>query len=158
MKRINFATILSLALLVNPVLGQPVDYLEIPLTIRANIILVKLLVNNQPATFIVDTGASVSLLDRKQATKYNFTCFERYGSGEINSLSGINAMLPTSGIRLGYDLLRLRKFRFYGSDFDALQNYFAKRNIRILGIVGADFLIKNSAVIDYQNKKLKIKK
>lgn len=157
-KRINLATILNLALSVNLVFGQTDEYFEIPITIRANIILIKLLVNNQPANFIVDTGASVSLLDRKQASKYKFICFENYGSGEINSLAGINSLLPIGGIRLGYDLLTFRRFRFYGSNFGPLHSYLAKRNIHILGIVGADFLIKNKVVIDYQNKKLTIMK
>ncbi|MCG8321989.1 MAG: aspartyl protease family protein [Cytophagales bacterium] len=157
-KKLSFATLVSLVWSVNPVFGQMDEYHQIPLTIRANIIFVKLLVNNRPANFIVDTGASVSLLDRKQAEKYNFICFDEYGAGEINSLAGINSMLPTGGIRLGYDFFTFRKFRFYGSNFDPLHNYLAKRNIHVLGIVGADFLIKNKAVIDYNNKILTIKK
>ena len=150
--------LMSQAMSFNMAFSQPEGYHEIPLTIRANIILIKLLVNNRPANFIVDTGASVSLLDRKQASKYNFVWFEEYGSGELNSLAGINSMLPTGGIRLSYDLLTFRKFRFYGSNFDPLHSYLAKRNIHVLGIVGADFLIRNKAVIDYKNKKLTIKK
>ena len=157
-KRLSSTAVLILVLSVNLVFGQLDEYFEIPLTIRDNIIMIKLLVNNQPGTFIVDTGASVSLLDREQASKYKFICFEEYGSGEINSLSGINALLPTGGIRLGYDLLTFRRFRFYGSNFEPLHNYFQKKNIHILGIVGADFLIKNKAMIDYKNKRLTIRR
>ena len=153
-KNIRFMVALNLALSVNLAFGQTSVYHEIPLTIRSNIILISLTVNNQPATFIVDTGASVSLLDKKQASKYDFICFDTFGSGEINSLAGINSLLPTSGVRLKYEYIKLKKSRFYGSNFEPLHKYFSKRNIHVLGIVGADFLIKNNAVIDYKNKKL----
>ena len=153
-KKIHFMVALNLALSVNLAFGQTPVYHEIPITIRSNIILISLTVNNLPAKFIVDTGASVSLVDMKQASKYDFICFDTFGSGEINSLAGINALLPTSRVRLAYEYIKLKKSRFYGSNFEPLHEYFSKRNIQVLGIVGADFLIKNNAVIDYKNKKL----
>lgn len=111
-------------------------------------------INGKPAKFLVDTGASVSVIDMKQEGKYHFSYSKNLGNGVMNSFSGINKLMLTSRIEVKHNQYTFRGFKFYASNIDYLQRFLEKRSIHILGIVGADFLIKNKAIIDYQNRKL----
>lgn len=127
---------------------------EIPINIAQNVLFITLTVNDSSATFIIDTGATVSLLDEKQASEYHFVCHKSQGKGKINGLSGVNTLQLVSGIRVYHDEFKLKGFKFYSCNLDSLHQFFEKRNIFILGIIGADFLVKYNALIDYENQKL----
>ncbi len=111
-------------------------------------------INGKPAKFLVDTGASVSLIDMKQEKKYHFSSYENLGSGVMNSFSGLNKLMLTSRIEVKHNQNTFKGFKFYAANIDYLHRFLEKRSIHILGIVGADFLLKNKAIIDYQNRKL----
>ena len=130
---------------------------EIPFTIHENIIFITLDANGAPATFIVDTGATVSLLDMEQAEAYHFTCHESQGKGRINGLAGVNALMMASGIRVRHEGVKIKGIKFYVCNIDSLHEFLEKRDIHILGIIGADFLIRRNAVIDYERKALLLK-
>ena len=127
---------------------------EIPINIAQNILFITLIINDSLATFIIDTGATVSLLDEKQASKYDFVCHESQGKGKISGLAGVNTLQLVSGTRVRHGRFKLKGFKFYSCNLDSLHEFFERRNIFILGIIGADFLIKYNAVIDYENKTL----
>lgn len=152
MSKLLIMIIISFGLSSNRVFTPFCGSHEIPITIYWNIIFIELEVNDRPAMFIVDTGASVSLVDRQQASEYEFICHENVGSGKINGLTGINTLVPTSRINVSHYNYKFRGIKFYAIDIDPIHEYLEKRNIHILGILGADFLIKNKAVIDYENK------
>ena len=111
-------------------------------------------INGKPAKFIVDTGASVSLIDMKQEKNYHFSYYQNSGNGVMNSFSGLNKLMLTSRIEVKHNQYTFRGFKFYATNIDYLQRFLEKRSIHILGIVGADFLLRNRAIIDYQNRKL----
>ena len=127
---------------------------ELTLQIKENLILVKLTVNGKQANFIVDTGASVSVIDKRQASKYQFRCFDNMDQGSMNSMAGISSLIHTSKIELRHQNYRFRHVRFYASDMNYINRFMKERHVYILGILGADFLQQNQAVIDYKNKRI----
>lgn len=130
---------------------------ELTIRITENLILVKLLVNGKQANFIVDTGASVSIIDRQQASKYRFRCFDNLDQGSMNSMAGISSLILTSGIELRYQNHQFRHVKFYASDMDYINRFMKERHVYILGILGADFLKRNQAVIDYKHRRIRLK-
>lgn len=127
---------------------------EIPINITQNVLFITPTINDSSATFIIDTGATVSLLDEKQASEYHFVCHKSQGKGKINGLAGVNTLQLASGIRMSHGRFKFKGFKFYSCNLDSLHEFFEKRNIFILGIIGADFLIKYNAIIDYENQRL----
>ena len=130
---------------------------ELAIRITENLILVKLLVNGKQANFIVDTGASVSVIDRHQASKYRFRCFDNLDQGRMNSMAGISSLILTSGIELKHQNRQFKHVKFYASDMDYINRFMKERHVNILGILGADFLKRNQAVIDYKHRRIMLK-
>jgi len=48
---------------------------RIPLQVRNNLLLLQLTVNGKAADFIIDTGASISLIDQSKTEKYGFKIY-----------------------------------------------------------------------------------
>lgn len=124
--------------------------------IHHNIILVEAYVNNKWSKFIVDTGASVSLLDFNQSKKYDFT----YSIDIDNRLTGFGGrtrLMKTSRVQFAMKgALPDYSIRFSASDLSNLNTILSKSQQRVLGILGNDFLQSHGAIIDYQKKKLLI--
>ncbi|MEP1034994.1 aspartyl protease family protein [Ekhidna sp.] len=121
-----------------------------------NIIIVEAYVNNKWSKFIVDTGASVSLLDFTQSKKYDFT----YSIDTDNRLTGFGGktrLMRTSEVSFTMKgALTDRPFSFSASDLSGLNTILSQSQQRVLGILGNDFLQSHGAIIDYRRKKLQI--
>ena len=127
---------------------------ELALQMKENLILVKLTVNGKQANFIVDTGASVSVIDQRQASKYEFRCFDNMNQGSMNSMAGVSSLILTSKIELSHHNHQFGRMKFYASDMGYINRFMKERHVYILGILGADFLKRNQAVIDYKHKRI----
>ncbi len=121
-----------------------------------NIIVVEAYVNDKWSKFIVDTGASVSLLDFNQSKKYNFT-YSIDTDKRLTGFGGRSRLMKTSEVSFAMKGgPEARRFNFSASDLSGLNSILSQSQQRVLGILGNDFLQSHGAIIDYQKKKLLI--
>ena len=107
--------------------------------------------------FIVDTGASVTVID--QCTPFSYKPLNNVRglnsggvSGEIGEVKLVS--LPT--FRLGGHTLK--NVRVALLDLQYVNTLYHDRFRRtIVGLLGSDFLVKYRAVIDYENRRLTLK-
>lgn len=119
-----------------------------------NIIIVEAYVNSKWSKFIIDTGASVSLLDFTQSKKYNFS-YSVDTDHRLTGFGGRSRLMRTSEVSFALKgAFRDRSFSFSASDLSGLNSILSKSQQRVLGILGNDFLESHGAIIDYQKKKL----
>jgi len=50
--------------------------------------------------------------------------------------------------------MEIANLQFYGAEIAAVNQYFAKQNMVIHGIVGSNFLRRNRAVIDFETSQI----
>ena len=107
--------------------------------------------NGKRALFLLDTGASVSILDLKSATNYNVRIgtTEDMGIGgyggvtsDINSLSNVD-------LRLGAEKM---KDKFSGKDIQYLVQAIRKNTgYTIVGIIGNNNITESRLILDFEN-------
>ena len=121
-----------------------------------NIIIVEAYVNNKWSKFIIDTGASVSLLDFTQSKKYNFS-YSVDADQRLTGFGGRSKLMRTSEVSFAIKgVMQDRSYSFSASDLSGLNSILSRSQQRVLGILGNDFLESHGAIIDYQKKKLLI--
>lgn len=145
----HFLLVLIMVLIASVQSSGQSDNLMIELTIKNKIAFARLFVNGKEATFILDSGSSISLLDKEQADDFGFEYYPENGEGRIHGLGGKNIFNVTSSIKLTYNGEHSFKQRFYSTDIQHIKKFLKARKITVLGILGADFLIRHKAIIDY---------
>ncbi len=113
-----------------------------------------LTVNNKKARFIIDTGASVSLVDYEQAEDYGFQYFKNRNVGKINGIGGVTDLRMVTKLKVAAFGCESKFIPFYGSNLKYLNDHLASQYTKVLGVLGSDFLARSGAVIDYQQRKL----
>jgi Aspartyl protease len=116
---------------------------------------VKAKLNGKPALFIIDTGASVSILNAGFATYYGFSVVEEITvQHTATGLEG--AALPLGCVgkyTLEVGPLQIRSPRFQSRNLQALSSIlFADERVHIAGIFGADVLMQYKMRIDFTNR------
>mgnify|MGYP004663752349 CR=1 FL=1 len=117
-------------------------------------LLVKVDADGIAGDMIIDTGASVTVADRKlfpERTNDDDAISMQSGSvsGQISNVRLIQVKRLTIGGR------RLRNFRLAGIDLDyvnEMYNTHLKR--KIIGLLGCDFCVRYKVCIDYSKKEL----
>lgn len=133
------------------------EYSTLDFEFKKNLIIIKAHVNDKSANFIVDTGASISLLDKKQYKRYKFEYFVS-ADERLTGFGGRSRLLTTSSVQFrldGFDLSAT--YRFNASDLGELNVALSDSDTRVLGIIGSDFLKNYHAIIDYENRKIYFK-
>lgn len=107
--------------------------------------------NGKRAFFLLDTGASVSILDLKSSTNYNVKIgnIEDIGIGgyggvtsDVNNLSNVNLMLGTERM----------KDDFSGKDIQYLVQAIRKNTgYTIVGIIGNNNITESRLILDFEN-------
>lgn len=130
----------------------PEGYVLLYVTEANNMLVTTLRINGRNANFIIDTGASRSIIDINQSNTYKFNHYQtnkKYaGIGGNSYIYGVYD-IEVSGVSY---------VPFVGADLSEVFSYFMEDGIYILGILGADFLSGYGAIIDYRNNKVYIKK
>lgn len=107
--------------------------------------------------FIIDTGASVTVIDK--CTPFNYETLEDVSEiysggvcGELNEVKLVNV----AQFRIGDHLLPNVHVALIDLQYvNALYEKYLQR--RVAGLLGCDFCVKYNAVIDYENKWLTLK-
>lgn len=126
---------------------------EVSFEVHHNILIVEGYVNDKWAKFIVDTGASTSLLDMSQSKKYKFS-YAFDPEARLTGFGGRSQLMKTSTVAFSLKGLSGGGYRFSASDLKGLNTILAKNNQRVLGIIGSDILKHHGAIIDYSQNKI----
>lgn len=133
--------------------SAPVVSPEVAFEVHHNILIVGGYVNDKWAKFIVDTGASTSLLDLNQSKKYKFS-YAIDPETRITGFGGRSHLMRTSTVLFNLNGLSAGDYQFSASDLKGLNNILAQNNQRVLGIIGSDYLRHHGAIIDYSQNKI----
>jgi len=109
---------------------------------------VVLSINGKPARFLVDTGASKSFINFKAFKQYGFGIFISKPSGFVYGAAGID--MPYFDT---YDAeIKTREGDVIDVRFSAVDINSSASNMKIVGIIGIDFMVKNNVILDLENK------
>jgi hypothetical protein len=136
------------------------NYIEIPMKLNAiGHLEVEVTIDDIKACFLVDTGASNTVIDIGFAKEklLEFASIEELGGG-----------VGTSQMQIFHKQVALFKindfkipsFDLYATDFTHVKDSLAKKGITepCHGVIGADILIRYKAKINYKKKRLYLKK
>ena len=118
---------------------------------------IKATINNVKGTFILDTGASSSLIGMHKAENFNLTIedseIKATGAGASNMLTQISKV---NAIKIGK--WKEQKMPIILFNLTHVNDGLMSQNAKpVDGIIGADILKKGKAVIDYEKKYLYLK-
>lgn len=118
-------------------------------------ITVSIPVNGKPCLFMIDTGAGATVIDRSKQDRFGLreirTSDYAAGIGSFSRLIGTTAMMNINGHEMKVDSLYLMDISFVNAELKK------NRGRKVDGLLGADFLQKHHAIIDYERKKLYLK-
>ena len=124
--------------------------------VHHNLLIIEGYVNDKWAKFIVDTGASTSVLDLSQSKKYKFS-YAIDPDTRMAGFGGHSKLMKTSSVQFMLDGLPTNELNFSASDLRGINTVLLQKNQKILGIIGSDFLRNHRAVIDYDRNKIVFK-
>jgi len=122
-------------------------------------LLLKLKINGKSSSMIIDTGASKTVFDKVQITKFvsekTFNSHDKLSSG-LGTSSMESKLTVLKKIKIGE--LEIKDYQTILLDLSHVNNSYAQINIKpVDGVLGSDILLKYNAVIDYEKKTLKFK-
>jgi len=130
---------------------------NIRLSKKSGHIITKASINGESGRFIIDTGASATCLNKELTQK--FQLHVEVMNQQIGTASG--SLTP----QIAHDnKIQLGEWIDYNFSLLTMDMSFinlalkAERMRSIQGLLGADFLIKSNAIIDYSGKKIYLKK
>ena len=114
-------------------------------------------VNSTEGLFLIDTGASNSCISADK--EVHFTLIAKENMLELSGAGSEKLEAkPTTKSSIAYNGLFLVTLKFFLLDMTSINNSLSEQgNEMIDGIIGADFLKKTNALIDYKSKKLFLK-
>lgn len=138
-------------------------YIEIPINI-INIegdgfhLIAEGMINNKPARFVVDTGASRTVFDKDRILNY-------IDNPEFNEKEGISAGIGGTDIssfifnieELSFGDLKINGYQAVAMDLSNVNNSYAMLKLPpVDGVLGGDLMKKYQAVINYKLKKMRL--
>jgi len=128
------------------------DYVEIPLEKDGNAFFLNVSINGHKTKFLLDTGATSSVLSSSVQEKYDVILTGRKAvfSGISGQTTGVGAII--NDFVLGEDVF-LGKFRIW-----IIPDPFQNRRPGVAGILGEDVLSKYDGFIDHNSNRLFLKK
>lgn len=138
-------------------------YIEIPINI-INIegdgfhLIAEGMINNKPARFVVDTGASRTVFDKDRILNY-------IDNPEFNEKEGISAGIGGTDIssfifnieELSFGDLKINDYQAVAMDLSNVNNSYAMLKLPpVDGVLGGDLMKKYQAVINYKLKKMRL--
>jgi hypothetical protein len=112
---------------------------------------IRVKLNNRDAIFLIDTGASASLVDINQANDYKF----KYSVSEqkFSGVGGGSSSYKIFNYKFHHDSTTLKVYP-YGMDLKEVNKSFIENGMPITGVIGSDFLRTHDAIINYKKLEL----
>ena len=135
-------------------------FIAVPLRrVGAGLDTLKLDINGAKGTFLLDTGASNSVIDKRAVSRFNISPLDLRGS-EI--AIGAGGQVSLASYKITGLTLQNRTFpfrRISATDLSHVINTFAKdTSITLDGIIGQDVMIAYDGVIDTENRTLYLRR
>ena len=139
------------------------NYIEVPINI-INIegdgfhLIAEGMINNKPARFVVDTGASRTVFDKDRILNF-------IDNPEFNEKEGISAGIGGTDLssfifnieELSFGNLIINDYQAVAMDLSNVNNSYAMLKIPpVDGVLGGDLMKKYQAVINYKLKKMRL--
>lgn len=132
------------------------EYCFIPFrTIGRQIPVVEALLNGEKAWFIIDTGASFTLLNASEADRFGFFVREHpsHQKTEVSGLGGKLTLHETFACRIELGPLEIRHFPWKSGNINLLSaKILIHEKVRIAGILGSDLLSKYGINVNYDTQ------
>ena len=110
-------------------------------------------INGRPAFFIIDTGASVSILNESESKRFGFRCIDAEGYSVHGLDGGQSSMNEAVNCQVELGALKLRGVKFHTKRLGNVVNVISQNEkIRITGIIGANVIDHYKIIIDYKNR------
>jgi hypothetical protein len=107
-------------------------------------------INGKLAYFIIDTGATCSVLNQSKAKHFRFTYADRFREYTLKGIGGDAQLKPVYNCNIEFGLFKISNVTFRTKDLNYLTNAIEKDSFtEITGIIGADVLMKYNIMIDY---------
>lgn len=140
---------------IGPIL-QAQGYIAVPMRrVGAGLDTVKLGINGVQGTFLLDTGASNSVIDTRVVPKFRISVLDLRGS---DTAIGAGGEVRLSAYKVSGLTLQGQKFPFSiisATDLSNVVSTFARdTGIQLDGIIGQDVMIAFDGVIDIKNRTL----
>lgn len=134
------------------------DYIKIPITrIASGHLRIKVLLNGVGGEFILDTGAGATVVETKRKDKFNLQTENSNASGV--GAGGTQTLQKATNNTLKLGSLTKNKFDVYLMNLDHVNQALTSMGLaEVDGVIGADILAKNKAIIDHSNLVLYLKK
>jgi len=112
--------------------------------------------NGKSATFIIDTGASVSILNTSEANFYGFEVFNLPSDAvDVTGFSGVSQIHSAGRCTIELGSLTITHLRLHTRDMhDFSRILYPAGQTRIAGILGSDLLSHYKMKIDFLDKKV----
>jgi predicted aspartyl protease len=133
-------------------------YIKIPITKMASGHLhVKVVLNGVNGEFILDTGAGATVVETKRQGKFNLQTDNNVVSGA--GAGGVQTLQQTTNTTIKVGNLVKNNFNVYLMNLDHVNEALSSMGLaEVDGVIGADVLTENKAIIDYSNLILYLKK
>ena len=152
--------VLLLAGLAAPALAQaPVRAKTAPRSVEFSIqreghIVVRVVVNGQPANLALDTGAAVTLIDQASVERLGLELEKSRGHRAIGAGAYGMEIRVSRGNSLRVGSLRLSGVTLRALDLSHALNAISTPKLRVHGVLGADILVRHGAIIDYNTRRV----
>ena len=138
-------------------------YIEVPIQLldiegEGFHIMVRGMIHDKEASFLIDTGASRSVFDPKTITAF-------IEDIQFEKKEGLSAGVGSSDLesatfvidRLGIGALEITDYEGVALDLENIHEMYGKLGLpHIDGIIGGDLLRRHKAVINYRSRKLRL--
>mgnify|MGYP003409722969 FL=1 len=139
------------------------NYVEVPINIISIEgdgfhLIAEGMINNKPARFVVDTGASRTVFDKDRILNF-------IDNPEFNEKEGISAGIGGTDLssfifnieELSFGNLKINDYQAVAMDLSNVNNSYAMLKIPpVDGVLGGDLMKKYQAVINYKLKKMRL--
>ncbi len=134
------------------------DYIKIPITKMASGHLhVNVVLNGVDGEFILDTGAGATVVDTNRKNKFDLQTEDTKNSG--SGAGGTQTLQKAINNTFKLGGLTKSKFDLYVMNLDHVNKALSSMGLKeIDGVIGADILTENKAIIDYSKLILYVQK
>ena len=114
--------------------------------------------NGVDGNFILDTGAGVTVIEEKNKEKFKMQAINT--DEKATGAGGANISIQDSeNNRFKFENLQISELNLTLMNLDHVNNAFESMGLdKVDGVIGSDILTNNSAIIDYTNLALYLKK
>jgi len=133
---------------------------QVPFHTHGRIPVIEARLNGRTAHFIIDTGASVSLLNEQEAGYFGFNVFvdDAYPSAHVTGFNGTSTVNYASPCMLELGALKMPALRLKSRNMTEISSvFFEHERIRVAGILGADLLEQYRMQIDFKARVISFK-